>query len=156
KEARISLEVIVSIVGPALAGPWTKGAKLCQHSFRFEALADEISVEAIEFFLVVDGRSAAKSPLEGGVEQRVSVDLLKGLLNGAVGDVGCDARRAEAAGHARLAATADRGLPSRDDGRRARIVDRAVGFQPFDGGIDVRRVVPAACEALTHLRFREL
>ena len=122
----------------------------------FEALADEISVEAIEFLLVVDGRSAAKSPLEGGFEQRVSVDLLKGLLNGAVGDVGCDAGRADAARHARLAATADRGLPSRDDCRRARIIDRAVGFQPFDCCVDVRRVVPAACEALTHLRFREL
>src|SRR5688572_25222887 len=88
KEARISLEVILSIVGPGSARPkgralLLKAPKVGEDAVGVEALSAQVAEETLELAVVGDALAAAEALLERRRKQRIGVEILKGLVHGA-------------------------------------------------------------------------
>ena len=127
-----------------------------EHAIGLEALADQISIQSLEFLVIVDSRSTAQTTLERRRQERVGIDVFEYLLDRAVGDARSNAGGAKAAAHAGFAPSPHRRFPTCDHCRRSRVVDVSVGFQSSDRLVDLVAIVFASSEPLSDLGFREL
>jgi hypothetical protein len=124
-----------------------------EHAIGLEALADQISIQSLEFLVIVDSRSTAQTSLERRRQERVGIDVLEYLLNRAIGDPRSNTGGTKTAAHAGFAPSPHYRFPTRDHCRRARVVDVSVGFQSSDRLVDLVAIVFASGEPLPHLRF---
>ena len=127
-----------------------------EHAIGLEALADQISIQPLEFLVIVDSRSTAQTSLERRRQKRVGIDLLEYLLNRAVGDPRSNAGGAKSVAHASFAPSPYRRFPTRDHCRRAHVVDGSVDFQSSDRLVDLGAIVFASGEPLSDLGLRQL
>ena len=126
------------------------------HAFRFEALADEVSIQAPEFGVIRDVVPAAQTLGKRCLEERLGVNRSEDFVHRALCGSARDAGLLDVSADPELATASHRRLCTRDCLCYARIVDGAFAAKRLDGRIDRVGVVAFPCETLPHLRFRQL
>ena len=122
----------------------------------FEALADQMTIEASEFSLVGDRRSASEAPFKCRQQERIHVDLLEDFVHGARRHRSGNAGLREALMHPRSPTAADACFGACNRSGHTCIVNAAALFESLDRRGNRTGLVAKFLEASANLRLREL
>jgi hypothetical protein len=126
------------------------------YSRRIEALADEVSVQALHSARIAQRETAAQTSIQGMLEQLGFVDLRENLRDSLTGNVAGNPERFDAPDHPRATALTQPHLGSRTGNCGPLIVQRPLTTQSFDGVVYVLVIEFAPHQPLPELRLGKL